>query len=106
MAKYSQSVSVTWNGVAFTEVVGLSWTFAGGSSKGRNVVWTDDAGTCSVECLGAANTSTDNYGKRAAISISGGGQTLTGFAVWESLSVASQVNDVTRYTVTLKFLDG
>jgi len=31
---------------------------------------------------------------------------LTVQAVWESLSVANEVNGVTRYTVTFKILDG
>ncbi len=105
MASYSSGVSVTWNGVAFQEVTGLSWTYGGGPSKGRSVAWTDDAGTCSVECLGSANTATANYGVRATLAISGGGQSLTNPAVWESLSVANEVNGVTRFTVTFKLLD-
>jgi hypothetical protein len=46
-----------------------------------------------------------NYGVRAQVVVSGGGQALTNQAVWESVSVASEVNGVTRYTVTLKLLD-
>lgn len=105
MASYSAGVSVTWNGIAFQEVTGLTWTYGGGPPKGRSVIWTDEAGTCSVECLGVNNTSTSNYGARATLSISGGGQSLTNPAVWESLSVANEVNGVTRYTVTFKLLD-
>lgn len=106
MATYSQNLSVTWGGVAFTEVVGLEWTYGGGQPKGRSVVWTDEAGTVTVTALGANNTGISNYGVRASLVISGGGQTLTNNAVWESLSVANEVNGVTRYTVTLKLLDG
>lgn len=105
MASYSQGVSVAWNGTAFQEITGLSWTYGGGQSKGRSVAWTDEAGTLSVECLGSNNTSTGNYGVRADVTVSGGGQSLTNKAVWESVSVASQVNGVTRYTVTLRLLD-
>ncbi len=105
MATYSSGITVTWNAVAFQEVVGLSWTYGGGPSKGRSVAWTDDAGNCTVECLGSANTSISNYGVRSTLVISGGGQALTSKAVWESLSVASEVNGVTRYTVTFKLLD-
>lgn len=106
MANYSTGVSVTWNGVAFQEVTGLSWTYGGGPSKGRTVAWTDDAGSATIECLGTNNTSTSNYGVRADLVITGGGQLLTNKAVWESLGVTSEVNGVTRYTVTLKLLDG
>jgi hypothetical protein len=55
--------------------------------------------------LAGANTSTDEYGLRKQLVISGGGQSLTSQAVWESLSVSNEVNGVTRYTVTFKLLD-
>jgi hypothetical protein len=55
--------------------------------------------------LGGNNTATSNYGVRATLAISGGGQSLTNPAIWESLSVANEVNGVTRYTVTFKLLD-
>lgn len=105
MAIYSTGISVTFDGTAFTEVVGLSWTYGGGPSKGRSASWTDDAGSCTVETLGSANTSINNYGKRAQLEISGGGQSLTTYAVWESLGVSSEVNGVTRFTVSFKLLD-
>lgn len=105
MASYSTGIAVTWNGTPFTEVVNLSWTYGGGAPKGRSVIWTDEAGTLSVECLGTANTSTANYGTRGTLVVSGGGQALTSQAVWESLSVANEVNGVTRFTVAFKLLD-
>jgi hypothetical protein len=91
--------------VPFTEVVGLDWTYGGGAPKGRNVEWTDEAGTVSIASLGTANISISEYGLRKQLVISGGGQSLTNYAVWESLSVANEVNGVTRFTVTLKLLD-
>lgn len=106
MATFSTGITATWGGVAFTEVTGLSWTYGGGTPKGRSVVWSDELGAVTLECLGGANVSTAEYGQRKQLVISGGGQTLTTYAVYESVSVASQVNDVTRYSVTLKFLDG
>ena len=106
MATYSENVSVMWGGVAFTEVVGLEWTYGGGAPKGRSVPWTDEAGTVTVTTLGTANTSVGNYGIRRELVISGGGQSLTNQAVWESLSTSNEVNGVTRFTVTLTLLDG
>jgi hypothetical protein len=106
VASYSHGVGVTWGGSAFSEIVGLDWTYGGGASKGRSVVWTDEAGSVSVTTLAGANTSTSQYGLRKQLVISGGGQSLTVQAVWESLSVANEVNGVTRYTVTFKILDG
>ena len=106
MATYSTGITATWGGVAFAEVTGLSWTYGGGSPKGRSVIWSDELGSVSVECLGAANISTAEYGLRKQLVISGGGQSLTAYALYESVGVASQVNDVTRYSVTFKILDG
>lgn len=106
MAQYSQGVSIWWDGTAFTEVVGLDWQYGGGAPKGRSVEWTDEAGTVTVASLGTANTSISQYGLRKQLVISGGGQSLTSYAVWESLDVANEVNGVTRYTVTFKLLDG
>lgn len=106
MAQYSQGVSVQWGGVAFSEVVNLDWQYGGGSPKGRSVEWSDEAGTVSVASLGTSNTSISEYGLRKQLVISGGGQSLTSYAVWESLDVANEVNGVTRYTVTFKLLDG
>lgn len=106
MATYSQNVSVSWGGTPFTEVVGLDWQYGGGSPKGRSVAWSDEAGTVTVATLGSANTSVSEYGVRKQLVISGGGQSLTSYAVWESLDVANEVNGVTRFTVTFKLLDG
>jgi hypothetical protein len=106
VASYSQNVSVTWGGTPFTEVVGLDWQVGGSAPKGRSVAWTDDVGTVTVATLGTANVSTAEYGSRKDLAISGGGQSLTSKAVWESLSVANEVNGVTRFTVTFKLLDG
>ena len=105
MASYSQNVSVTWDGTPFTEVVGLDWSYGGGPSKGRSIAWTGDAGSVTVTTLAGANTATSNFGLRKDLVISGGGQALTVKAVWESLSVANEVNGVTRFTVRFKLLD-
>jgi hypothetical protein len=101
VASRSEGISVTWNGTAFQEVTDLSWSY-GGDGKGRSVAWTDAPGSVAIACLGTANTSTALWNTRAEVAISGGGQSLTAQAVWESVSVASELNGVTRYSVTLK----
>jgi len=104
VATYSTGITATWGGVAFQEVTDLAWTY-GSEPKGRSAVWTDDVGTLSITCLGAANTGIGEYGLRKDLVLSGGGQALTSKAIWESLSVAPELNGVTRFTVTLKLLD-
>lgn len=106
MATYSTGISVTFDGVAFTEVSELSWEYGGGQAKGRASAWTDELGSVTVGCMGTANIATGNYGKRADLVISGGGSSLTHKAVYEGLSVAPEMNGVTRYTVTFRLLDG
>jgi len=105
VASYSQNVAVTWGGTPFTEIVGLDWTYGGGPPKGRSSTYTDEGGSVTVTTLGSANTSEGEYGLRKELVISGGGQALTSKAVWESLSVANEVNGVTRFTVTFKLLE-
>lgn len=106
MATYSTGVSATWGGVAFSEVVGLAYSYGSGTPKGRSSDWTDELGSVSLTCLGTANTSKSEYGLRKQLVVTGGGNNLTEYAQWESVAVANEVNGVTRYTVTLKLLDG
>lgn len=105
MATHSTGISVTWDSVPFAEVTDLSVSY-GGSPKGRSIAWTDEAGTVTVACLGAANVATSNYGNRAQLVISGGGVSLTTYAVYEQFTMQPELNGVTRYTVTFKLLDG
>lgn len=102
MANYSTAITVTFNGAAATEVVGLSWTWGGGLPKGRSVVWTDDAGTVNVETLGAASTGA--YGVLGTLTITGGGMNLTCTACCTSVSAAAELNGVTRYTTEFKII--
>lgn len=106
MATYSTGVSVTWGGTPFTEVFDLSVSYGGGSPKGRSTPWTDELGTVTVSCFGTANTGSAEYGLRKQLVITGGGASLTSYAVWESVGVQYGLNDVTRFTVTFKLLDG
>jgi hypothetical protein len=104
VATYSTGIAATWGGVAFQEITDLSWSY-GSEPRGRSVAWTDDVGTVSITCLNSANTGIGQYGLRKQLVLSGGGQALTINAIWESLSVAPELNGVTRYTVTFKLLD-
>ena len=106
MATYSTGIAATWGGTAFVEVVDLSWNWGGSPAKGRSVVWTNEIGTVSLTCLGSANTSTSEYGIRKQLVLSGGGQSLTTYAVWEGIDVTTELNGVTRFTITFRILDG
>lgn len=105
MATISSGITATWGGTTFTEVVDLSWSYGGALPKGRNDRWTDELGEVSITCLGTANTSTSEYGHRKTIAITGGGASLTHHAVWEAMSVAPELNGVTKYTITFRLVD-
>jgi hypothetical protein len=105
VATYSTGITATWGGVAFQEITDLQWSYGGGPPKGRSVIWTDDVGSVLLTCLGTANINTAEYGLRKQLVLGGGGQSLTINAIYESLSVAPELNGVTRYTVTFRLLD-
>ena len=104
MASYSTGMSASFRGTSFGEVTGINVNY-GGSTTGRNTAWSADRGSISIECLSAANVSTSNFGFRGAFSISGGGVSLTGNAIYEGFSISPEVNGVTRFTVNLKIVD-
>ena len=102
MATYATGITATWGGVAFGEVVDIKVTHGGGLPLGRLSTWTLDIGTIEIACLATANVSTSNYGKRKTLTIAGGGLAHSVTAVMEKFTLAGVVNDVARYTVTLK----
>ncbi len=102
MASYSTGITVTFDGAAATEVTGLSWTWGGGLPKGRSVVWTDDAGSVSVQTIGVVSTAP--YGTLGTLTITGGGMNLTCTACCTSVSAAAELNGVTRYTVEFQII--
>jgi hypothetical protein len=106
VATYSTGITATFDGTTFGEVTDLAWSYGGGPAKGRSVVWTDELGSVSVTCLSTTGIAIASYGLRGDLSITGGGAGLTCKAVYEGLSVAPELNGITRFTVTLKILDG
>jgi hypothetical protein len=78
---------------------------AAAAPKGRDAPWTDEVGSVSLRCLNTANVSTSLVGTTATLVITGGGCGLTVPAIYESASVDTELNGVTKYSVTLKILD-
>lgn len=109
MATYSTGITASWGGTPFAEIVDLQWSYGGAPSKDRLAEsaqrWTDEVGSVSLTCLGTANIATAEHGSRKQLVLSGGGQSLTINAIYESLSVAPELNGVTRFTVTFRLLD-
>ena len=106
MAVYAAGVTVTWNSVAFTEVTDFKVTLGGNLPISREApagsAFALDLGTIEIACLGTANCSVANYGKRATFQVSGPGVVFTHKAIFERLVVEKKVNDVQRNTVTLR----
>lgn len=105
MATYSTGISVSFNGSPFVEVQSLSWNYGGSLPRGRGTNFNTDLGTVSLSCIGSAGAGTSNYGTRGDLVISGGGAGLTCKAVYQGLGVETELNGITRYTVTFVILD-
>lgn len=111
MATFSTGISATWGGVPFVEVYELALPLLGGVRKDRSSNmssrgWTDEVGDVSISAYGNTNMTTDEYGKRKPLVVSGGGISLTFNAVCTAVSATPELNGVTRYTFTAKLLDG
>lgn len=106
MATHSQGISVTWGGITFQEVTDLQWTYGGRPKKGRDAPWDDFSGQVTITCLNSAGVNPSLCDTLDLLAIHGGGATLTCYAIYEAIGVACEVNGVTRYTVTLKLVDG
>lgn len=104
MATRTGGVTVQWNSVAFQEVVDLKFSHGNGLPISRSgSPFAVDMGTIDVVCLGTANISAANYGRRATFQITGPGFVFTHKAIVERLNVEKKTNDVERYSVTLRF---
>ena len=106
MAINAASVTVSWNNVAFTEVVDLKVLHGGDlpiSRGGNGPPFALDLGTIDVVCLGTANCTLTNYGVRSTFQVTGPGVVFTHKAIFQRLAVEKKVNDVQRHTVTLRF---
>lgn len=106
MATYAAGVTVTWNSVAFQEVTDLKVTLGGNLPISREATegnaFAVDLGTIEISCLGTANCSIANYGKRATFQVSGPGVVFTHKAIFERLIIEKKVNDVQKQSVTLR----
>lgn len=106
MAAYASGVTLTWNSVAFEEVIDLKILHGGDlpiSRGGNGSPFAVDMGSIDVVCLGTANCTLTNYGKRATFQVTGPGVVFTHKAIFQRLAVEKKVNDVQRHTVTLRF---
>ena len=104
MATPCTGVTVTWNSVAFREVVSAKVTLGGSLPLTRSgqTPFAVDMGSIELACLHSANCTISNYGKRATFQVQGPGLVFTHKAIFERLNIQKQTNDVERYTVTLR----
>lgn len=102
MATYSTGISATWDGSTFGEVTALSYEY-GGTREGRDDYFIAQPGSLELTCLSSTGISTANVGKRGTLSVSGGGASLTVFAILESVGVEYELNGVTKFQATLSF---
>ena len=102
MANVCTGVAASWNSADFGEVVEIKVNAGGDLPLARASTWTFDAGTIDISCLSSANVSAANIGRKATLSISGGGLTFSTKAILERVQLSGRVNDIARYAVTFK----
>ena len=104
MATPSTGIVVNFNGNAASEVTELQWTFGGSMPQGRNTTWVPNFGTATIGTIGS-NVSSALRGVRAPLVVTGGGCTLSTMAVCTGVSIAAELNGITRYTVSFEFVE-
>lgn len=102
MATQCAAVTASWDSTNFGEVVDIKVSVGGGLPLARASTWTFEGGTIDIACLSTANVSMAQYGKKATLSISGGGLTFTAKAVCQRLDLSGKVNDIARYAMSFK----
>jgi hypothetical protein len=102
MANECAGVTASWDSTNFGEVVEIKVNAGGGLPLARASTWAFDVGTIDISCLSTANVSLAQYGKKATLSISGGGLTFSTKAICERVQLSGKVNDIARYAVTFK----
>lgn len=115
MASYAQGATVSFGGGSFSEVTNISVSGAAATIvdvTGRDTglvkiyeVGDVDLGSVSVECL-AGGLGTGDLGTKAALSISGGGISWSGQAIFESLEFSATVGDIVRVTYKFRMSGG
>lgn len=104
MANNCAGVTVTWNGVNFSEVTELKVSLGGSLPLGRASTFAVDAGTIDIACLAADNISPAQYGVKSTLQIIGGGMNVTAKAVCQTVQLAGKVNDIARYSASFKIM--
>jgi hypothetical protein len=102
MATYATGVTASWDSTNFGEVVDIKVNAGGDFPLARATTWTFDAGTIDIACLSTANVSLANYGKRATLSIAGGGLAFSSKAICQRVQLSGTVNDIARYAVSFR----
>jgi len=102
MANECAGVTASWNSTNFGEVVEIKVNAGGSLPLARASTWSFDVGTIDISCLSTANVSLAQYGRKATLTISGGGLTFSTKAVCERVQLSGKVNDIARYAVSFK----
>jgi hypothetical protein len=92
--------------VEFGELTEVAVSYGNAIPEARSVVWAFDLGTVEISCLGTANVSVSNYGRKGTLTFGGGGLSLATKAIYERVRMTGTVNDVARYAITFRISDG
>ena len=85
---------------------GTTFTFSGTAYTVTNITYSvsDVSGTATIGMIGN-NVSSALRGVRGALVVTGGGCGLSTMAVCTGVSIAAELNGITRYTVSFEFVE-
>jgi len=95
VATVSQGIAFSFNGSPASEIRNLSWSVGGGYTMARDSAYMAEAGSVTIESLGAI--STNIWGVLGSLVITGGGMGLTVTAVCTQVNASANLNGVTVY---------
>ena len=99
---YSAGMAFSFEGAPIYGVYACSMSGPSGGSRGRNVKWTDNAGSATISLFGSLPASMALAD--GVFAVNGGGADFASYAYVDSIETEFELNGVTRTTVTFQFI--
>ena len=107
MATYSTGISATYGARVFKEITNVEVTVQSGPDRARaaNEHWTDNNGGATFTTLDQGDVGGHVWGAVDDLIIDGGAMSINAQAMYDGFTAVSELNGVTKYTISFKFLE-
>lgn len=107
MANYSTGMSATFGARVFSQITNVEVTVQSGPDRARaaNAHWTDNNGGATFTTLEKGDLGGDVWGAVDDLIIDGGAMAINAQAMYDGFTAVSELNGVTKYTISFKFLE-